>query len=357
MSKRLKIVRQNCGVEIAAKDFKVCLQWLNEAFHPKIKASRKFPNTKKGIEDFAKWLSDKKHKDLDLSVTMEATGIYYEELAYYFFNNTEYAIHVVLPNKSKAHRQSMNIKTKTDDSDVKVLANMGLTQALPKWKPMSKQMRSLKKINRERLRLIGFKTMAINQLHAELHSYEPEQDVVDRCKSRIAFMEEQIADTEKQLKEKVKKDGALAERINNVCTAKGLGFITVCGVIAEMNGFANFYNRGQVVSYAGYDVIRNESGSSVSGKTKISKKGNSYVRKMLFMSAMSACRYDEHHKNYYSRIVEKTSIKMKGNVAIQRKLLLLIYTLFKNNVPYDKDHHMKEKKRLAGKKKLQLAKI
>ena len=89
-----------------------------------------------------------------------------------------------------------------------------------------------------------------------------------------------------------------------------------------------------MVSYAGYDVVKNESGTSIRGKTKISKKGNSYVRHMLYMPAMSAVRSDQHHKAYYQRIVDKTNIKMKGNIAIQRKLLLLIYTLYKNNTPY-----------------------
>ena len=108
-----------------------------------------------------------------------------------------------------------------------------------------------------------------------------------------------------------------------------------------MGGFSLFNNRNQVVSYAGYDVVLQQSGTSIKGKPKISKKGNSYIRAMLYMAAMSAVRYDEHHKAYYQRIVCKTGIKMKANVAIQRKLLLLIYTLFKNNVPYDPQHYLK----------------
>ena len=89
-----------------------------------------------------------------------------------------------------------------------------------------------------------------------------------------------------------------------------------------------FTNRNQIVSYAGYDVIKKESGTSVNAPTKISKKGNSYIRQMLYMSAMSAARSDDHHKDYYQRIVCKSGIKLKANVAIQRKLLLLIYALF-----------------------------
>jgi len=43
---------------------------------------------------------------------------------------------------------------------------------------------------------------------------------------------------------------------------------------------------------------------------------------------------------------------MKANVAIQRKLLLLIYTLFTKNVPYDPDHYLKAQKRIQPKTNL-----
>ena len=100
-----------------------------------------------------------------------------------------------------------------------------------------------------------------------------------------------------------------------------------------------------------------ESGTSIKGIERISKQGNSYVRQALYMPAMSAVRHDEHHKNYYTRIVEKTNIKLKGNVAIQRKLLLLIYALFTKNEPYDPNYHIEMTARLKQnyKAKLQMA--
>lgn len=86
------------------------------------------------------------------------------------------------------------------------------------------------------------------------------------------------------------QDELLSERMTNVCTANGIGVITAIGVVAETDGFALFPNRNQLVSYAGYDVIQRQSGTSILGKTKISKKGNSNIRRMLYMDAMSAAR-------------------------------------------------------------------
>ena len=75
--------------------------------------------------------------------------------------------------------------------------------------------------------------------------------------------------------------------------------------------------------------------------------GNSFIRQMLYMPGMSATKHNEQYKKLHARITETTKIKMKGNVAVQRKLLLLIYTLFKNNTPFDPSYQQKVEDQLA----------
>lgn len=347
----MQVIKQNLGIEVDAKKLKVSFQVLLDDLSIKVKGSRSFDNTDTGFKSLEEWLAKKRIGELLVHLTMEATGVYYEHLAYHFHARPSFVVHVVLPNVSKAFLKSLNLKSKTDEIDARGLGRMGLERQLSAWQPMSTQMRQLRKLVRERLHLLKEKTMVCNQLHAERSSYGCSESSLQRYENRLGFLDKQIEAIEEELHQTVEKDEALQERIDNVCTAKGLGFITVIGVVAEMNGFILFNNRKQVVSYTGYDVVEKESGTSVRGRPRISKKGNSYVRQMLFMAAMSAAVHDDHHKAYYQRIVEKTSIKMKANVAIQRKLLLLIYALFKNNVPYDSNHPMKVRQRLKSSEK------
>lgn len=88
------------------------------------------------------------------------------------------------------------------------------------------------------------------------------------------------------------------------------------------------------MSYAGYDVVQRESGTSIKGKTRISKKGNRYIRNALYFPAMVATRFNPDIKANYLRIIMKKPSKMVGQVAIQRKLLVLLYTLWKNNTSF-----------------------
>lgn len=116
-----------------------------------------------------------------------------------------------------------------------------------------------------------------------------------------------------------------------------MALLTAVTVLAETNGFELIRSKRQLTSYAGLDVQEKQSGTSVKGKAKISKKGNRHLRKALHMPALSAIRNEERFTTIFVRLVSKHGVKMKAAVAVQRKLLELIYTLYKTNKPYDKD--------------------
>lgn len=345
----MHIIKQNVGVEVDAKHLKLSFQVMLANRSTKVKGSRKFANTAGGYAQIEQWLVKKGHADMEVHLTMEATGVYYEKMAYYFAEKEGYRVHVCLPNTTRAFFDSYNMKSKTDEIDAKGLGLLGLERELEVWQRPSKQMRRLKKLNRTRLQLVKSKTMISNQLHAEQASHEPEQDIVQSYEAHLEFLAGQLKALEQQMDKQISKDKELKEKIDNICQAPGIGFLTAVGVVSELNGFELFQNRNQLVSFCGYDVVKKESGSSVRSKTRISKKGNARVRQMLYMAAMAAARSDKHHKAYYTRIVKKTGIKMKANVAIQRKLLLLIYALFKPGNDYDAKHPEKTRHRIQAK--------
>lgn len=113
--------------------------------------------------------------------------------------------------------------------------------------------------------------------------------------------------------------------------------------MAETNGFELIRNKKQLISYSGLDVREKQSGTSIKGKPRISKKGNKFLRKAIFFPALSAVKYEQNYKEIYARLLSKNGIKMKGLVAVQRKLLELIYIIFKNKTVYQSDY-IKEKR-------------
>ncbi|MEL6835923.1 MAG: transposase, partial [Bacteroidota bacterium] len=94
--------------------------------------------------------------------------------------------------------------------------------------------------------------------------------------------------------------------------------------------------------------VERQSGSTINGKTRISKKGNRHIRRALHFPALSVVKYHEEFTNLYNRVYDRTKIKMKGYVAVQRKLLVLIYTLYKKNEAYDPTYTQKQRADQGG---------
>lgn len=88
------------------------------------------------------------------------------------------------------------------------------------------------------------------------------------------------------------------------------------------------------MSYAGLDVVEKQSGTSVKGRTRISKRGNSHIRRVLHFPALSAVKYASPIKSFYERVNQNKASKLVGAIAVQRKLLILMYTIWKNDTYY-----------------------
>ena len=123
--------------------------------------------------------------------------------------------------------------------------------------------------------------------------------------------------------------------------------MTAATILGETNGFDLIRNKRQLASYAGLDVKEKQSGTSVKGKPRISKKGNRYLRKAMHLPALTAIRHDERFKAIFARIVSKHGIKMKAAVAIQRKLLEMAYTLYKKQEKYNHEYLTKSEGKIA----------
>jgi len=108
--------------------------------------------------------------------------------------------------------------------------------------------------------------------------YDPLPEAIRIHKSSIKRLEKEIKKLELQMKEILQSDSKVWSKVGHLLTIKGIGLKTVAIVLGETQGFALIKNQRQLTSYCGYDVVQRESGTSIKGKTRISKKGNSQIR-------------------------------------------------------------------------------
>jgi transposase len=214
---------------------------------------------------------------------------------------------------------------------------MGAEQRLELWQPMDEFFYTLRALTRHHQSLQEVKTNISNQLHADEHSIYSNKKVMKQLKKLISTIEKEMLEMRQEIDKQLYRDLKIAEKVKHITDIKGLGNITVATILAETNGFTLFRSISQLVSFSGYDIVENQSGKHT-GKTRISKKGNSHIRRVLHLPAFNMIRYDVgDFRNFFDRILNRHGQKMKAYVAVQKKLLVLIYTLWKKNEAFKVD--------------------
>ncbi len=340
------MIKYALGIDISMKSFHVCLSTMDATQHVKVKASTSFTNNQTGFKALLLWIQKHyKQTEIPLAIAMEATGVYYEQCALFLFK-AGFNVSVVLPNKAKKYLQATGLKSKNDKIDAQGLARMVAEQALESWKPVNDFFYQLRDMTRYHQSLQELKTVVTNQLHAQEHSASVTKIVEKQLKRHIAQIEKQIASINTAVEIHIKSNTEVAKKVENICAMKGVGLHTVAVVIAETNGFELFKNIRQLISYTGYDVVENQSGKH-NGKTKISKKGNSRIRRALHLPAFNVIRYNvKPFINLFDRTLEKHTIKMKSYVAVQKKILTYIFAIWKNDIQFQENYNIQEKEQV-----------
>ncbi|ALJ00722.1 IS110 family transposase [Rufibacter tibetensis] len=327
------VLKQALGIDVAKDSLSLCLGTLTQDLEKQFVAGGDVANDPKGFQRMEKWLAKLEVHKEKLVVVMEATGVYHEALALYL-HQKGYAVSVMQSGRVKRYAQSLSQRSKTDALDSRMLAMLGCERKLTPWSPPDGTLRHLKALSRERSFLLKEKNVEKNRLHAiEASAYGNPREVKRQAK-RLKLVEAQLQEIEGEMKGLVAQDKALAGKIQCLESIPGVSFISAATVVGETCGFSEITSAKQLASYAGYDVVLKESGA-FRGDTKISKKGNSHIRSILHMPSMTAVRVNPTLRQFYTRLKPNKAKPIVALVAVQRKLLLLMYSLFKRNEYYD----------------------
>ena len=333
----MSILKCAVGIDVSMKTLDARFGTTDEHQNVLLSPSKTFTNSLSGFKQLTRWVRQSfSTAETPVVFVMEATGVYYERLAHFLFIS-KHPVAVVLPNKIKNYAKSLQSKSKTDPLDAAAITRFGLDRQLTLWSPPSPNIKALHNLSREHHALKATITTVKNQRHALSASFDPQRRSLMRKAQLLKFLERQCDQVEEELHQLVDADPILSKRITTICTVKGIGFITVVTVLAETRCFEHVTCQKQLASYAGLDVVFNDSGIK-RGKTSISKKGNSFLRNAVFMPALTASRCNPRMKELYERLIAKGKNKKLALIAVARKLLLLIYALWKNNSVYCPDY-------------------
>jgi transposase len=123
---------------------------------------------------------------------------------------------------------------------------------------------------------------------------------------------------------------------------KGLGVVSVAGIIGEIGDFMKFTTQSEIMKLAGLDLYEISSGKR-KGERRISKRGRSLLRKILYYAAIQTIRKNGIMCEYYANLTSRGMKRMMALVAIARKLLRIIYAIVRDNREYKVDYELTRK--------------
>lgn len=308
------------GIDIASRSFAAAL-W----FDPQRCVQAQFDNTPAGFRQLRRWLHQ--HFSGQVRAAVEATSTYADQLLH-FLHAAGHEVFLLNPERVACYARSLGQRNKTDPADAVTIARFIATHPATPWTPPSAEQASLRSLTRVRLQLLGASLQLRNQLRTADALAKPHlQAVIKRLAAQLAAIEQ-------QLRALLRAHPLLAEQVRRLCTCKGIGFITACTTLAELPPVNAQSDPRALCAWSGLTPRRWQSGKS-EARSRLSRKGNCYLRQALFMPALVAKRHNPLLRDFAQRL--QAAGKTHGAIlgAVSHKLLRILIGLLRHNADFD----------------------
>jgi transposase len=289
-----------------------------------------FANTRQGFNALRHFL--KKRRVERLHACLEATGTYGDELAQ-CLDEAGYTVSVVNPARIKAYADSRLSRNKTDAGDAALIADFCRTQQPEAWTPPAPEQRELQALVRHWETLTQMKQQEVNRRQAGI----PSETVLHTLDAHIAFLDQQLTELQQRIHDHVDRHPDLRQQRDLLTSIPGIGNLTAFKLLAEIRDIHAFHSAPQLAAFAGLTPRQHTSGSSVRGKTRLSKRGSARLRNALYFPAIVAQRHNPILRAFAQRLLAAGKPKLAVIAAIMRKLLHLVYGILTSGLPFDPD--------------------
>lgn len=292
-------------------------------------------NDEAGHAALLQHLAALRNKGCDIGlIVLEATGGLELDVAT-ALQVAGYAVVIVNPRQARDFARSMGVLAKTDRIDARVLAQMGQTllqrddlRKLIKPLPDEGQ-RTLQALVTRRRQLLAMR------IAEQQRASGPDKRMRRSLNIILKALDRELLRLDKDLQAIVGEHHAeLAALLGAV---KGVGKATISTLLAEVPELGELNGR-EVSALVGVAPINRDSGT-MRGKRTIFG-GRPQVRKVLFMAALVASRYNPVIKAFYQRLLAAGKPKKLALTACARKLLTILNAMARTRKPFNSALHL-----------------
>lgn len=284
------------------------------------KATSEEFNGKRGISALVKKMCYLKPK----LIVVEATGGYEEALVLSLFE-AGLPVALVSPQRVRQYAKARGLLAKTDKLDAQNLAEYGKNIQPRLFVAKSEQGRRLSAIIGRRRQLVDMQKAEKNRLRTAYSEMKSSiQRVIDCLKAEVQRVDEEISKF-------MKEHNDFKEQEKLLCSAKSIGPVTAASLLADLPELGKL-DRKQIAALVGVAPMNHDSGKK-RGYRK-TKGGRPEVRSVLYMSALSAIRYNPMIKVQYEQLVKRGKQKKVAITACMRKMLTILNAMMRDQQPF-----------------------
>jgi transposase len=270
---------------------------------------------------------------------MEATGVYYEAVAT-ALHDAGLTVSVVNPGCIKGFGQSENLRNKTDKADASLIARYCAAMAPPAWTPPPWEQRQLRAWSQ---RVQALKDMR-QQEHNRLESYTVSgmTEVAAHAKTLIAWFDAEIKQLERDVDDHIDRHPDLKRDADLITSIPGIGNTTAARLLGQLGDIRRFSGAKAFAAFLGLTPRQRSSGTSLKGRTMISRTGSTAIRAALYMPGLVASRHNPILCKFALRLTENGMAKKAVISAVMHKLAHLIYGVIHTGKPFDPNYLSKQ---------------
>jgi transposase len=308
---------------------------------PLSKEDLEIDNTLKSFKSLYAKLKKLYKKEIDKIIfVFESTGSY-SVLLYKFCADRNIKVFMINPKQARNFARAIAQRNKSDVIDARVLSEAIMVAReneikIPVIDPVVEEMKELMVYYRLKVKQ---RTQLSNHLES-LVAKSGSKLLCRTIKAEIKSLKKSEDTIIEQVSSIVTKSQYLSDKYTAITSIDGIGKI---GGIVLLHLFIKYphANQRQIVSLAGLDPIIRESGTSIRGKSRISKAGSKLYRGTLFMPAMASTLHNKQIKAFYERLKANGKHTTVAQIAVMRKLIVVAHSLFKSGESYDTELYKK----------------
>ena len=320
------------GIDVSKDSLDVCLISCSDSRQ----LCHKLNNNPSGFRRMKAWL--KQHgceAGPETLCCLEHTGLYTRQVVHYLMARD---VQVWMESALQIKRSIGMIRGKDDKVDAQRIARYALLhQREAKCVNLSGvTIERLKDLQANRSRLLKA-LQSIKVTIKELIAVDPVsgKTLEQVNKKAIKGIEKSMEQVEEKMQQFIAKDDQLKQKYDLLTGIKGVGKVLAISLLVYTQGFTRMDDARKLACYCGVAPFEYRSGTSVMGRTGVSKFANKELKHILHMAAINSVRFNEELRLYYERKVGEGKSKMSVINAVRNKLLHQIVTVVKRGTPYE----------------------